>query len=122
MFSSITNFFTSKVLVGIIGILLGAIVLLGVDNYFTSSSLDDTKEKLTIKELEVEQKDKAIESIIEGYNATLEIERAIATEKAITMEQKQEVIKTTSKVQAAVIKRGEIKRIELEKERGLENL
>ena len=112
MFSSITNFFTSKVLVGIIGILLGAIILLGVDNYFTSSSLDDTKEKLTIKELEVEQKDKAIESIIEGYNATLEIERAMATEKAITMEQKQEVIKTTSKVKEAVIKRGEIKQDE----------
>jgi len=112
MFSSIANFFTSKVLVGIIGILLGAIILLGVDNYFTSSSLDDTKEKLTIKELEVEQKDKAIESIIEGYNTAFEIERAMATEKAITMEQKQEVIKTTSKVQAAVIKRGEIKQDE----------
>lgn len=112
MFSSITNFFTSKVLVGIIGVLLGSIVLLGVDNYFTRSSLDDTKEKLTIKELEVEQKDKDIENIIESYNAVIEIEKAIATEKAIALEQKQEVIKTTSKVQAAVIKRGEIKQDE----------
>lgn len=108
----IINSLSSKFFLGVIGVLLGAIVLLGVDNYFTSSSLDNTKEKLTIKELEVEQKDAAIEKIIEGYNATLEIERAMAKESAITQEQKQEVIKTTSKVKEAVIKRGEIKQDE----------
>ena len=112
MIDTITNFFTSKVLVGIIGILLGAIVLLGVDNYFTSASLDRTKEKLTTAKAELEQKDRDIENIIEGYNATLELERAITKQRTITLEQKQEVIKTTSKVKEAVIKRGEIKQDE----------
>lgn len=101
MLESITSFFSSKVTL----VMVGIIIALGGYSYYASS-------KNTSLTLQVEQKDKAIESIIEGYNATLEIERAIATEKAITMEQKQEVIKTTSKVKEAVIKRGEIKQDE----------
>ena len=49
---------------------------------------------------------------IKGYEKTLAIEREISNEKAITQEQKIEVIKTTSKVKEAVIKRGEIKQDE----------
>ena len=49
---------------------------------------------------------------IKEYEKTLAIEREISNEKAITQEQKIEVIKTTSKVKEAVIKRGEIKQDE----------
>lgn len=49
---------------------------------------------------------------IKGYEQTLKVERAIADEKAIALEQKIEVTKTTSKVKEAVIKRGEIKQDE----------
>lgn len=103
---------SSKVMLGLIGILAGIIVVLGIYSYFTSSSLDRTKEKLTTAKAELEQKDKDIENIIEGYNATLELERTITKQRTITLEQKQEVIKSTSKVKEAVIKRGEIKQDE----------
>jgi hypothetical protein len=46
---------------------------------------------------------------IKGYEKTLAIEREVSNQKAITQEQKIEVVKTTSKVKEAVIKRGEIK-------------
>lgn len=103
---------TDKALFIILAFLVGIIVALGTYSYFTSESLDRTKEKLTVAKAEIEQKDRDIENIIEGYNATLELERTIAKEKTITLEQKQEVIKTTSKVKEAVIKRGEIKQDE----------
>lgn len=47
--------------------------------------------------------------IIQAYELTLKVEKEISEQKAITQEQKQEVIKTTTKVKEAVIKRGEIK-------------
>jgi hypothetical protein len=46
---------------------------------------------------------------IKGYEQTLKVEKEIADEKAIALEQKIEVTKTSSKVKEAVIKRGEIK-------------
>lgn len=110
--SNLISGVTSKVWLGLIGILAGIVVALGTYSYFTSSSLDRTKEKLTTAKAELEQKDRDIENIIEGYNATLELERTITKQRTITLEQKQEVIKTTSKVKEAVIKRGEIKQDE----------
>jgi hypothetical protein len=49
---------------------------------------------------------------IKGYEQTLKVEKEIADEKAIALEQKIEVTKTTNKVKEAVIKRGEIKQDE----------
>ena len=59
----------------------------------------------------VEQKE-INELTIEGYEKTLAIEREISNQKAITQEQKLEVVKITNKVKEAVIKRGEIKQDE----------
>lgn len=125
MFSSITNLFSSKVLVVIIGVLIGAIVLLGIDNYFTSSSLDSTKEKLTKKEVdydnaikehekEIAQKDEEFLKAKVIYEKNLATQIEIAKQKEITQNEKQEVIKSTSKVKEELIKRGEIKQDEKE--------
>lgn len=66
------------------------------------------KEQKIISDDLVEQK-QINDLTIKGYEQTLKVERAIADEKAIALEQKIEVTKTTSKVKEAVIKRGEIK-------------
>ena len=66
---------------------------------------EDTQTKL-------DEANKNNELIIQAYEQTIKIEKEIAEQKAITQEQKQEVIKTTSKVKEAVIKRGEIKQDE----------
>ena len=119
MFSSITNFFSSKVLVGIIGVLVGAVVLLAVDNYFTSSSLDSTKKDLTKKEVELTnanekyekdlaKKDEEFKKAQETYEKNLALQIEIASNKAITLEAKKEVWKATSKVEEELKKRGEI--------------
>lgn len=108
MFSSITNFFSSKVLVGIIGILIGAVVLLAVDNYFTSSSLDSTKKDLTKKEVELTNVKEDLKRAQETYEKNLALQIEIASNKAITLEAKKEVSKATSKVEEELKKRGEI--------------
>ncbi|WP_151946614.1 hypothetical protein [Aliarcobacter butzleri] len=108
MFSSITNFFSSKVLVGTIGILIGAVVLLAVDNYFTSSSLDSTKKDLTKKEVELTNVKEDLKRAQETYEKNLALQIEIASNKAITLEAKKEVSKATSKVEEELKKRGEI--------------
>lgn len=93
---------TSKVWLGILGILFGLIVALGIYSYFTSASLDRTKEKLTTAKAEIEQKDRDIGNLIEGYNATLEIERARNTFEITTQKEKESLIKVTEKVKQEV--------------------
>lgn len=76
------------------------------------SNLEDKEVELKTTSLKLEEANKNNELIIQAYEKTLAIEREISNEKAITQEQKIEVIKTTSKVKEAVIKRGEIKQDE----------
>jgi cell division protein FtsL len=94
----------------------GAIVLTVIATVgyviYLQSILEDKKIEVTQKEQKIKEKDEDIKNIIDGYETTLKVEKEIATEKAITQEQKQEVIKTTSKLKEAVIKRGEIKQDE----------
>lgn len=114
MFESLISKISSKVLVGIIGVLFGVIVLLSVNNYFTSSSLDSTKKDLTKKEVELTNAQEALTKAEKTYEKNLALQTEIAKQKAITQEAKKEVTKATSKVQEELIKRGEIKHDENE--------
>lgn len=86
-----------------------ALVLITVSGLFYVSNL---KSELETTKIERDEANKNNELIIKAYEQTLAIEREISEQKTITKEQKQEVIKTTSKVKEAVIKRGEIKQDE----------
>lgn len=79
---------------------------------YLQSDLEDKETELKSTSLKLDEANKNNELIIQSYEKTLAIEKEIATQKAVTQEQKQEVIKTTSKVKEAVIKRGEIKQDE----------
>ncbi len=83
----------------------------GYIKYLQSDLADEKKLRIDTK-TELDEEKKNNELIIQSYEKTLAIEKEIATQKAVTQEQKQEVIKTTSKVKEAVIKRGEIKQDE----------
>lgn len=86
-----------------------ALVLFGICSWFYVSSL---KTDLKIKSDELVEQKNINDLTIKAYEQTLAIEREISEQKAITQEQKQEVIKTTSKLKESVIKRGEIKQDE----------
>lgn len=88
------------------GYLIAGIVFLAlsVGGYIKYLQDDRAEKAQTIKD-----KDEDIKNIIDGYEATIILREKLATEKAIAQEQKQEVVKTTSKLKDAVIKRGEIK-------------
>lgn len=97
---------------GVIAIAAGYIGYLELDSKSKEIELINKEKKL--KEV-TDERDEAKtnnELIIQAYELTLKVEKEIAEQKAITQEQKQEVIKITSKVKEAVIKRGEIKQDE----------
>ncbi len=74
-------------------------------NQSLKTNLKNTASKL-------DEANKNFDLTVAAYESTLKVEKQIAEQKAITQEQKQEVIKTTSKLKEAVIKRGEIKQDE----------
>lgn len=91
MIDAITSFFSSKVTLVMVGIILA----LGGYSYYASS-------KNTSLTLQVAQKDRDIGNLIEGYNATLEIERARNTFEITTQKEKESLIKVTEKVKQEV--------------------
>jgi hypothetical protein len=96
-----------------------AVVLVGgyigyIEYKLKNKEIELIKKEQKIKETNddlVEQK-QINDLTIKGYEQTLKVEKEIADEKAIALEQKIEVTKTTNKVKEAVIKRGEIKQDE----------
>lgn len=106
--SNLISKFSSKVLFGIIGVLVGVVVLLTIDNYFTSNSLNSTRENLTKKEVELTNAKEDLKRAQEIYEKNLALQIEIASNKAITLEAKKEVSKATSKVEEELKKRGEI--------------
>lgn len=97
----------------ILGVLLVVVAVAGL-SYVNSlkSDLKDTKDELSTTKTNLVEANNNNKLMHEAYEKTLAIEREIAEQKAITQEQKIDVIKTTSKVKEAVIKRGEIKQDE----------
>lgn len=100
---------SSNLLLAVIGILFGAVVLLAIDNYFTSSSLDSTKKDLTKKEVELKDTKEAFNTAVKEYAKELELEKNKAAYQATTLKEIEQVIKATSKVKQEEIKRGVIK-------------
>ena len=94
-----------------IGLVLFAIWGIYYVNDLKSDLANEKLSKEIYKE-KIEEANKNNELIIQAYEQTIKVEREISEQKTITNEQKQEVIKTTSKVKEAVIKRGEIKQDE----------
>ena len=93
-----------------LGIALVVIAIWGVS--YVNNLKSDLVEERQAKEDTQTKLDEANTNnglIIQAYELTLKVEKEIADEKAIALEQKIEVTKTTSKVKEAVIKRGEIK-------------
>ena len=60
----------------------------------------------------IKSKDADIQNVITGYEATLEIERKLAAEKAITQEQKEVVVTKYKTLTKTIEKRGVIKQDE----------
>ena len=114
IFNNLISKLSTNLLLAVIGVLIGAVVLLAIDNYFTSSSLDSTKKDLTKKEVELTNAKEDLKKAQETYEKNLALQIDIASNKAITLEAKKEVTKATSKVQEELIKRGEIKHDENE--------
>lgn len=94
-----------------IGLVLFAIWGIYYVNDLKSDLANEKLSKEIYKE-KLEEANKNNELIIKAYEQTIKVEREISEQKTITNEQKQEVIKITSKVKEAVIKRGEIKQDE----------
>lgn len=89
-----------------------AVVTVGGYIKYLQSSIEDKKLELKTTSLKLDEANRNNVLMHEAYEKTLAIEREISEQKAITQEQKEEVIKTTSKVKEAVINRGEIKQDE----------
>ncbi len=109
MFSFLTGlnpkvYFISGVLLALVGI--------GFYINHLQSELLDRETKLEATSSKLKESNENNTKIIEAYEEALSIQLAKAEQKAIAQEQKIEVIKTTSKLKEAVIKRGEIKQDE----------
>ena len=114
IFNNLISKLSTNLLLAVIGVLFGAVVLLAIDNYFTSSSLDSTKKDLTKKEVELTNAKEDLKKAQETYEKNLALQIEIASNKAITLEAKKEVIKASSKVEEELKKRGEIRHDENE--------
>lgn len=92
------------------------LLVLSVGGYikYLQSSNEDKDVELKTTYLKLNEANKNNELIIEAYEKTLAIEKEIASQKAITQEQKEVVVTKQNKYKEAVIKRGEIKKDEKE--------
>ena len=96
-------------------LVIGAIlVIASIGGYINhlQSSLEDKETELSSKNEIIKSKDADIQNVITGYEATLEIEKKLATEKAVTQEQKVEVVTKYQTLTNTIKKRGEIKQDE----------
>lgn len=119
IFNNLISKLSTNFLLGVIGVLIGVVFALGIYSYFTSNSLNSTREDLTKKEVELTnanekyekdlaKKDEEFKKAQETYEKNLALQIEIASNKAITLEAKKEVSKASSKVEEELKKRGEI--------------
>jgi hypothetical protein len=111
MFSFFTGLNSKIYLVA--GLVFVAVTVGGYIKYL-QSNLEDTEVELKTTSLKLDEANKNNELIIQAYEKTLAIEKEIATQKAITQEQKEVVVTKQNKYKEAVTKRGEIKKDEKE--------
>lgn len=107
------NFITGLIPKGYL--VVGAVLIIAsIGGYINhlQSSLEDRETELSSKNELIKSKDADIQNIITGYEATLEIEKKLAAEKAVTQEQKVEVVTKYQTLTNTIKKRGEIKQDE----------
>ncbi|MCT7908807.1 hypothetical protein N5915_04475 [Arcobacter lacus] len=112
IFNNLISKLSTNLLLAVIGVLFGAVVLLAIDNYFTSSSLDSTKKDLTKKEVELKDTKEAFNTAVKEYENQLVFERDKNTFQETTLREKEQVIKSSEKVKLELQKRKEIKQDE----------
>jgi CO dehydrogenase/acetyl-CoA synthase delta subunit len=109
MFSFITGLNPKVYLVA--ALLLFTVSTAGYINNL-QSNLEDKEVELKTTSLKLDEANKNNELIIQAYEKTLAIEKEIATQKAITQEQKEVVVTKYKTLIKEVEKRGEIKQDE----------
>ena len=109
MFSFITGLNPKVYLV--VALLLFIVSTAGYIKYL-QSNLEDKEVELKTTSLKLDEANKNNELIIQAYEKTLAIEKEIATQKAITQEQKEVVVTKYKTLIKEVEKRGEIKQDE----------
>ena len=96
-------------------LVIGAVLIVastfGYIKYLQSDS-EDKDIKLSAKDEIIKRKNADIENIIEGYEKTLAIEKEIASQKAVTQEQKEVVVTKYKTLTKTIEKRGVIKQDE----------
>lgn len=101
IFSSLST----KALFIVIAILVGILISLGLYNYYLDG-------KLKVTTIELNEANTNNTKIIEAYEYTLKVEKEIAKETAVTVEQKEKVVVKYQTLIKEVEKRGEIKQDE----------
>ena len=109
IFNNLISKLSTNLLLAVIGVLIGVIFALGIYSYFTSNSLNSTREDLTKKDIELKDTKEAFNTAVKEYAKELELEKNKAAYQATTLREKEQVIKATSKVKQEEIKRGVIK-------------
>jgi hypothetical protein len=109
MFSFITSLNPKAYLIA--ALLLFIVSTVGYINNL-KSNIEEKETELKSTSLKLDEANKNNELIIQAYEKTLATEREIATQKAITQEQKEVVVTKYKTLTKTIEKRGEIKQDE----------
>ena len=96
---------STKALLVIVAVLVGVLIPLGVYNYYLDNRLEETK-------IELNEANVNNQKIIEAYEHTLKVEKEIAKEQTVTVEQKEKVVVKYQTLIREVEKRGVVKQDE----------
>lgn len=105
MFTSLLSKLSTNFLLGVIGVLIGVVFALGIYSYFTSNSLNSTREDLTKKDIELKDTKEAFDTAVKEYENQLVFERDKNTFQETTLREKEQVIKSSEKVKLELQKR-----------------
>ena len=106
--------------IGLKNIILGILIIAVVGTYaYQNRQINSLKSDLAKTNITLEEKEQKLKeanednkNIIEAYEKTLAIEREVANEKAVAVEQKEKVVVKYQTLIKEVEKRGEIKQDE----------
>ena len=102
-----------NIAIGILITVVGVWISYQVTNYKKmAAELNETKKELVAKDIQLKDEKEKFELTVEAYEKTLAIEREIASQKAVTQEQKEVVVTKYKTLIKEVEKRGEIKQDE----------
>jgi cell division protein FtsB len=112
IFNNLISKLSTNLLLAVIGVLIGVVFALGIYSYFTSNSLNSTREDLTKKDIELKDTKEAFNTAVKEYENQLVFERDKNTFQETTLREKEQVIKSSEKVKLELQKRKETKQDE----------